>query len=927
MTTPLRLAFIIDGDNTEAIAAVRRLEQEVIKAGGQVQAAGQKAAQGLGQIGQAAHQARDPVRLASSQLANLQYQLSDMAVGLTSGQSPFVVMMQQGSQVAQLFKPGTGIGGALKSVGEGIGSFLLNPLNLATVGFGLAATAAVGLFRALTDHADDAESVLTRHEELVKRVAAAYDEATGKAKTYGLESRALLLWDARRSQADTRTLLEGALGRFWSRDATGGMRMGGNSITAFGGTLWGRGGATMSQVEETQNRELINLVRAFGGSIEGFKRGQNDLDLKGFLERLADIQNRSADAQVKEIAQAIRDGMTDVLPLFQAWAKDRDMSLTLSGNNWAPTEALSKAAGRGLLDLIGYAEGTDKGRGYNETLGYGKFTGGPVDLVTMKMSEVLDLQKRMLADPANTAHSSAVGRYQITRQTLLDFMPKLGLTGDTLFSKEVQDRLALAIANSTGGNVDKLRGRWEGLKHVKDDTAITTAWDKSQGARAGVAQGMADESRKAAEAERDFALALKDRQAALKQSTTGLGFATEAQIRERRQAELTAQAHAKFGEMLSARTQGIIRDAAATEAHQEVMNRQTAQDQRWSDVMRDSKNAISEITAATGRSTLEMARARKEAELTAQAHAIYGEVLSKQVIADIKATAQAYGEQAAMAKLAAEQSRNAAEAERDQVKRMDDMRQTFGGLASSFFQAREQGESWGGSLSSVLDHLRGKVMSLLDTLIDNLLFGKQGTAGGGLLGGLLGGFTSLLSPPHTAPTLYATGGAFGPGVAAFAGGGTFGSGVVSRPTLFRFGQGRLGVMGEAGPEAIMPLVRGPQGLSILARGSRGEETLPLMRLPSGKLGVSAFADGDVFASGIAAARAGGGGSGGLVINNNITNRSSEPVTSKATRRSDGSVDIETMIGQAVNRHIGRGGADQALAGRFTGINRRMDRYG
>ena len=36
----------------------------------------------------------------------------------------------------------------------------------------------------------------------------------------------------------------------------------------------------------------------------------------------------------------------------------------------------NEAASRGMLHLIGYAEGTDKGRGYNETLAYGAYSGG-----------------------------------------------------------------------------------------------------------------------------------------------------------------------------------------------------------------------------------------------------------------------------------------------------------------------------------------------------------------------------------------------------------------------------------------------------------------------------------------------------------------------------------------------------------------------
>jgi len=55
----------------------------------------------------------------------------------------------------------------------------------------------------------------------------------------------------------------------------------------------------------------------------------------------------------------------------------------------------------------------------------------------------------------------------------------------------------------------------------------------------------------------------------------------------------------------------------------------------------------------------------------------------------------------------------------------------------------------------------------------------------------------------------------------FANGGTFTNGIVNSPTLFKFangGAGRLGLMGEAGPEAIIPLKRGRDGKLGVAGG-------------------------------------------------------------------------------------------------------------
>lgn len=98
-----------------------------------------------------------------------------------------------------------------------------------------------------------------------------------------------------------------------------------------------------------------------------------------------------------------------------------------------------------------------------------------------------------------------------------------------------------------------------------------------------------------------------------------------------------------------------------------------------------------------------------------------------------------------------------------------------------------------------------------------------GSSGGGLLGslgGLAGGGGSVAGAASSIDTgalladvfvdIMAKGGAYNNGVRAFAKGGTFTNRIVNSPTLFRFANG-TGLMGEAGPEAIMPLARDSQG--------------------------------------------------------------------------------------------------------------------
>ncbi|HEY1395971.1 hypothetical protein [Roseateles sp.] len=97
-------------------------------------------------------------------------------------------------------------------------------------------------------------------------------------------------------------------------------------------------------------------------------------------------------------------------------------------------------------------------------------------------------------------------------------------------------------------------------------------------------------------------------------------------------------------------------------------------------------------------------------------------------------------------------------------------------------------------------------------------FAKTGSIGGLLGDGLkfLGGF-------------FADGGAFGPNgqIRAFAAGDVF-----SSPTMFGYGRNQMGVLGEAGPEAIMPLKRGPDGkLGIVSRGGSRAQPLQVTYAP------------------------------------------------------------------------------------------------
>ncbi|WP_137179276.1 tape measure protein [Roseomonas sp. AR75] len=117
-------------------------------------------------------------------------------------------------------------------------------------------------------------------------------------------------------------------------------------------------------------------------------------------------------------------------------------------------------------------------------------------------------------------------------------------------------------------------------------------------------------------------------------------------------------------------------------------------------------------------------------------------------------------------------------------------------FSSAFEDAVVEGRGFG-------ELLKGLERDLLRIGTRKLVTEPLANAATGLLNSALSGIGSLFAGPAVAS---ARGNAFGPaGLIPFATGG-----IVDRPTVFPFARG-VGLMGEAGPEAILPLRRGRNG--------------------------------------------------------------------------------------------------------------------
>lgn len=159
---------------------------------------------------------------------------------------------------------------------------------------------------------------------------------------------------------------------------------------------------------------------------------------------------------------------------------------------------------------------------------------------------------------------------------------------------------------------------------------------------------------------------------------------------------------------------------------------------------------------------------------------------------------------------------------KEENEKLNDSFNTSKSITNSFFQDMRIGlrdgasawESFGNAVTNVLDRILSKMMDIgVDYLFQSI--GATGFfSGTENMAGQSSGWNPATSAPVAKPVMAANGGVFS-------------NGVYSSPTLFKFAKGgKFGVMGEAGPEAVMPLRRGRDGsLGVQADGLGGNDVV------------------------------------------------------------------------------------------------------
>lgn len=171
-------------------ARVNGFDKALAKANGTfaaIETRGTKMEKTLAASGSRAASGLKPVSIQSS---NIAAQFQDIAVQLQSGQSPFTIALQQGTQLSSALGSGGGLKGALTALGAGFGS-LINPVSLVTIATIALGGAAVEWLLKAQHGVEETDKAFEEHIAEIKKIAQGYDDAEKAVDAYVKEANKL----------------------------------------------------------------------------------------------------------------------------------------------------------------------------------------------------------------------------------------------------------------------------------------------------------------------------------------------------------------------------------------------------------------------------------------------------------------------------------------------------------------------------------------------------------------------------------------------------------------------------------------------------------------------------------------------------------------------------------------------------------------
>lgn len=734
----------------------------------------------------------------SANMRMLPAQITDIVVGLSSGQAPLTVLLQQGGQLKDMFG---GIGPAARAVGGYIAG-LVNPYTIAA--------AAAGVL-ALAFYQGSVESSRLTNA-LVKNGNAAGTTA-GQLSVFAQQVGAGNATVAQAASALTQ--LAGA----------------GNQLTI----LYPKIAAAAISWSKVTDQSVEDVVGSFNdlakNPVDAVKKLDDQLN---FLtaSQYANIQSLQEQGRTMDAARIATDAYANALA---SRSTEMEQNLGVVEQAWNGLKSAAKSAWDAMLD-IGRTESPEQqlqkvykqienaqkgiGRGGRAAFGLG-ISQPSLDALYKRAA---DLQAKIAADGAKNLEQATNNAIQAAGKKGIDLINstyKSSLTQIQRLQQEMDalDKGRLAAQKAGALSAEEEAKFAKGRKNIEQQIADIKEREakkrapKTRGQNAGVREADNTASRLLAQYD-PAGQAVRT----LTKEETQLQLAlSRGKITREEYSKALAQASLNYAAAIKG-AQGLT----AAEQYQAQLERQLL-------LQREQYAAQA---AAVGMGGLEAERYQQRIQLEQQSN---DRVLQLQTELAQATTEKQRQELQAQIDLEREYLPKRIQAQKDGYQQMDKARQDW--LAGAASGAR----TWFEQIDDTASQTRSAMMRGLDGLNDELhTFVTTGKASfrslttsvlsdlariaqnkfiTSLISSMSGSSNGVISAIGSYFTANAKGGVYSsPSLSAFS------NGVYNSPQFFAFAKG-AGVFGEAGPEAIMPLTRAADGsLGVRAIGSGGAKS-------------------------------------------------------------------------------------------------------
>jgi phage-related minor tail protein len=803
-----------------------------------------------------AGQTSNVVALNSHAMRNLGFQLNDTVTMLASGSSPFQVLATQGGQVVQALQGPQGITGSLKQLGGSLMS-LVTPGRLAFGG--LTAAAALGV------------AAWNSYDNKVKDVQRSLNGLGGATGATSSRLNAIAMGPGPLGFGDA---MSGA-----SRFAAAGINVDLYSRLNLASHTFSRGfGKTVPEAQES-------LAAAFADPMKGVQDlaktlGPFALEITKEITRLQSL-GKLEESQIV-LYEALNDRLKGVIDTSSVLSRAWESIRSGSSNAWArlgavgvqhtPVEAFRSAAqGEQMAERLGRPEVVEQYR-QRRIAAEARMSQEEIDAEKRRAAalkirmDILAEDNRRISEFAKLGAANLVARSAADKLAIEQERIRREAIFDTskanTVASEVERARTLAVADATRVLSDYKRAAADenflGGARTERDRYMRQLQIETRGLREGVGGLIPDSEWRSQVKWSERAENLFKPAPISPFGTLPTGISKNISLKRLNEAggarpvDVTKDFGPRLPRIAANNAPGPV-DTSRLENWDRNKFGQMMHDAE--EAIKSQNRALETQIASFGKSTEEFARFNEQTRMQNDL-ARTGIPLTKDRADEIARIAEEYGRAAA-----------AQERFRETLASLNDMRAGFMDVGNSMVSAFMRGERGVKLLQAGVNSLTNSLQRMSMRMLDKALFGNSDMSGG-----LLGSIFSSFMGGGGGITASANGNIFAGGnVIPFARGG-----VVSSPTLFPMANG-AGLMGEAGPEAIMPLRRGPDG----------------------RLGVSG---------------AGGGGGGVVIINENHTRTAS--METKQEKGPDGRTIIRQIIREEVGGMIASGDTDSANRARY-----------